>query len=228
MRFTVADGQTLDITLTTVWVAGWTGRDPVAVAQHIAELAELGVPAPSTVPLYYRVAADLLTHSQTIQVVGEQTSGEVEPVLIATDDTLWLGLASDHTDRALETYSVALAKQACAKPLAAQLWRFDEVADHLDQLQLQSWIRPSEDSDWTLYQSGSLAAIRPLAELMRGAPNATSEGQLPPGSALLCGTLAVVSGGVRPAAAFRMALHDPVCQRSLHHHYTIDSLPIVN
>ena len=228
MRFTVADGQLLDITLTTVWVAGWTGRDPVAVAQHIAELAELGVPAPSTVPLYYRIAANLLTQSQTIQVVGGQTSGEVEPILIATDDTLWLGLASDHTDRGLETYSVALAKQACAKPLAAQLWRFDEVADHIDQLQLQSWIRPSGEAEWTLYQSGSLAAIRPLAELMHGTPNATSEGQLPPGSALLCGTLAVVSGGVRPAAAFRMTLHDPVCQRSLHHHYTIDSLPIVN
>ncbi len=42
-------------------VAGWTGRDPAAIEHHIAELEAIGVPRPSSVPLYYRVGANLLT-----------------------------------------------------------------------------------------------------------------------------------------------------------------------
>jgi len=46
---------------TALVIAGWTGRDPAAVQHHIDELAALGVPAPSTVPLFYRVAGQQLT-----------------------------------------------------------------------------------------------------------------------------------------------------------------------
>ena len=42
-------------------VAGWTGRDMSAVQHHIDELAAIGVPAPSTVPLFYRLAVTQLT-----------------------------------------------------------------------------------------------------------------------------------------------------------------------
>lgn len=226
MRFTDAQGQSLDIVLTHALVAGWTGRDRAAVQQHIDELAELGVPAPSAVPLYYRVAVDLLTTAETIQVIGANTSGEVEPVVIADDDGLWLGLGSDHTDRDLETHSVALAKQICAKPLASTLWRLDQVAGHLDRLELRSWIRQT-DTDWEPYQSGTLASLRPLPELIRGAPDATADGRLAPGTVMLCGTLGA-EGGVRPAAAFRMELHDPVLDRTLRHQYTIESLPVAS
>ena len=63
------------------------------------------VPRPSAVPLYYRVAAQQFTQASAIQVVGSETSGEVEPVLFDTGRALYLGLGSDHTDRALETHS---------------------------------------------------------------------------------------------------------------------------
>ncbi|AQU88418.1 hypothetical protein B0W47_14210 [Komagataeibacter nataicola] len=85
-----------------VIVAGWAGRNPADVQHHIAELEMLGVAPPSTVPLFYRVSADILTQAENIVVVGEQTSGEAEPVLLRTATGLYVGIGSDHTDRFCE------------------------------------------------------------------------------------------------------------------------------
>ena len=203
-------------------VAGWTGRDTGAVQHHIEELAALGVPAPSGVPLYYRCAPALLTMAETVPVLGAQTSGEAEPLVLRDDEgTLWLGLGSDHTDRGLEAHSVAHSKQVCAKPVARGLWRLDALADRLDALVLQASIRDDDARDWTPYQHGTLAAIRPLAALIAGAP-----GGLEPGAAMLCGTLPAL-GGVRPARQFRASLDDPVTGRSLQLHYRVAPLPVV-
>jgi len=165
-------------------VAGWTGRDAAAVEHHVRELAALGVAPPSSIPLYYRVAASLLTTAGVIDVVDADTSGEVEPLLVRYNGETWLGLASDHTDRALEAHSVALSKQACAKPCASGLWPFSDVADRLDTLTLRSWILEGEqdDADWTLYQEGSLETIRPLADLLAASPlGESSRGESTPG-----------------------------------------------
>ena len=90
------------------------------------------MPRPSRTPIFYRAAASLVTTAQSIQVVGAETSGEVEFVIVPRADGLWIGLGSDHTDRALETTNVALSKQMCAKVVAATLWRFDDLAPHWD------------------------------------------------------------------------------------------------
>ena len=36
-------------------IAGWTGRDAAAIQHHIDELQAIGVPPPSSVPLYYQI-----------------------------------------------------------------------------------------------------------------------------------------------------------------------------
>ena len=100
----------LDLTINGVVVAGWTGRNMDAVQHHIDELAALGIAPPSQVPLYYRVAASLLTQEDTIEVLGSGTSGEVEPLLVRSNGKTYFGLASDHTDRDLEVHSVAASK----------------------------------------------------------------------------------------------------------------------
>lgn len=216
MRFDTPAGAR-DFEINTAIVAGWTGRDRAGVDHHIAELAALGVAPPSTVPLFYRVSASLITHSQSIEVLGADTSGEVEPLLIHAAGKTWLGLASDHTDRALEVTSVAASKQICAKPVAGSLWPMDEVAGHLDQLLLTCEIE--ENGEIKRYQEGTLAAIRPLAELI------ASSG-LAEGSAMLCGTLPAI-GGVRPAQRYKMALVDPVLNRSIEFGYDVQTLPII-
>jgi hypothetical protein len=80
-------------------MAGWTGRDRAAVDHHIAELAALGVPGPRRVPTFYRLDLALLAGPvPKIHVLGEDTSGEVEVVLLAFPGGLWVGRGSDHTD----------------------------------------------------------------------------------------------------------------------------------
>jgi hypothetical protein len=83
---------------TQLVIAGWTGRDEAALRKHIRELEELGVKPPKTTPIFYRVAANLLTTASEIQVSGADTSGEVEFVLLAKRDGLWVTVGSDHTD----------------------------------------------------------------------------------------------------------------------------------
>ncbi|WP_050929675.1 DUF2848 domain-containing protein [Aestuariivita boseongensis] len=212
------DTSEIDIRIDDLIVAGWTGRDPHAVQHHIDELAAIGVAPPSQVPLYYRVSASLLMQSPQIDVLGPSTSGEVEPLLIQSDGVLFLGLGSDHTDRELEAVSVAASKQACPKPVAQALWRFDEVAAHLDDLTLRCEIE--EDGAWITYQDGPLAGIRPLRDLAQGA--GLSDGQ-----AMLCGTLGAI-GGVRPAQSYRMRLSDPKLGRSLSLDYRARPLPVIS
>lgn len=217
MNFT-CDNQTITLQPEALIVAGWTGRNIKAVQHHIDELKALGIAPPSKVPLYYRVSHSLLTQDNHLSVLGAASSGEVEPLLLNADGELWLGLASDHTDRDLEAHSVAASKQACAKPCAAQIWRFADVRDHLDELVLSCDIL--ENDAWVSYQSGTLASIRPLEELMKAHP-------LSANSAMLCGTLGAI-GGVRPALNYRMSLHDPICKQSIKLAYSVSELPIIN
>ena len=120
------------IALRTAVIAGWTGRDPVAREKHIVELMALGVARPATTPIYYRISASRLTTAAQIEAVGENSSGEVEVVLIREGGKIWVGVGSDHTDRKVETYNVTTSKQICDKPIAPELWPFDDVRDHWD------------------------------------------------------------------------------------------------
>jgi len=193
-------------------IAGWTGRDEAALRRHIRELEEIGVKPPKTTPIFYRVAADLLTQATAIQVSGAETSGEVEFVLLAKPEGLWVTVGSDHTDRKAETIGVSLSKQLCAKPIARDAWRYDEVKDHWERLVLRSW------ADGELYQEGPVTAMRSPEDLLSRYP-------LKPGWAMFCGTLAA-KGGIRPATVFRMELEDPVRSRRLAHEYRITVLPV--
>ena len=193
-------------------IAGWTGRDEAALRKHIRELEELGVKPPKSTPIFYRVAADLLTTGNEIQVSGPDTSGEVEVVLLAKRDGLWVTVGSDHTDRKAETIGVSLSKQLCAKPIAKDAWRYDDVKDHWERLVLRSW------ADGELYQEGPVTAMRSPEDLL-------GRYSLNPGWVMFCGTLAAKSG-IRPAKVFRMELEDPVRSRKLAHEYRITVLPV--
>lgn len=193
-------------------IAGWTGRDEAALRKHIRELEEIGVKPPKSTPIFYRVAASLLTFSSEIQVSGPDTSGEVEFVLLCRADGLWVTVGSDHTDRKAETIGVSLSKQLCAKPIAKPAWRYDEVKPHWEKLVLRAW------TDGELYQEGSVATMRSPEDLLARYP-------LEAGWAMFCGTLAA-KGGIRPGKVFRMELDDPVLKRKLAHEYRVTVLPV--
>jgi hypothetical protein len=209
----------LRVTVDQLVIAGWAGRDREAIEHHIEELAAIGVPRPSAVPLYYRVAANQLTQDEQVQVVGDGSSGEVEAFVFAVDGTLYVSVASDHTDRKLEAHSVALSKQVCVKPVASTAWPLAEVQGHWDALQIRS--RIVENGAEVAYQDGTLASLRTPQDLIAG-----YSGTLADGTGMTCGTVGVI-GGIRPAAVFEMELHDPRRGRTIRHRYTAAVLPEV-
>ncbi|HET7911737.1 MAG TPA: DUF2848 domain-containing protein [Pseudolabrys sp.] len=202
-------------------VAGWTGRDEKALHHHIEELAAIGVPRPSSVPVFYRISTANLTQAAQLEVLGPDTSGEAEPVVIALQDGLWLGVGSDHTDRKAETMGIALSKQLCAKVVGKVLWRLDEVAPHWDQLILRAHV--TIDGKRLKYQEGPLSAMRNPADLMS---RIGGEARFAAGTIMFCGTLGAI-GGIRPAAQFTALLEDPVLGREMRCDYRIDALPVV-
>jgi len=213
------DARPTEVAINAAVIAGWTGRDPVAVEKHIKELEALGVKRPATTPIFYRVAAARLTTTDTIEAVGESSGGEVEFVLLQHGGRLWVGAGSDHTDREVEKFGVTVSKQMCEKPVAPAFWAFDDVAAHWDRLLLRAHV--VEGGERMLYQEGAVTAmLDPRALIARHA------GRLAEGTLMFCGTLAT-HGGVRPTREFAFEIEDPVRGRRIAHAYRVRTLPIL-
>jgi hypothetical protein len=224
LTFTIdAQGTTTPLTLAIdkAVIAGWTGRDPVARDKHIAELEAIGIARPATTPIYYRVSARRITTTDSIEVCGNDSSGEVEFVLIGWQGRIFVGLGSDHTDRKVETYSITVSKQMCDKVMAPVLWELEEVAGHWDQMILRAhaWI----DGTRVLYQEGTLDSMLSFADLIQGGFGGKG---LPDGCAMFGGTFAA-KGGIRPASRFEYEFEDPVLKRSIRHAYDVIEMPVL-
>jgi len=224
LKFTChgTSAATIEADFDTLIVAGWTGRDTAALEHHIEELAALGVPRPSSVPVFYRTSINGLTQTTRLEVLGPETSGEVEPVVFALESRLWLGVGSDHTDRKAETMGIALSKQLCGKVVGKALWRLDDVAAHWERLEIRS--HATIGGKRVLYQQGALAGMRTpenLISLYNGSRT------LEPRTVMFCGTVAAI-GGIQPASRFEIELYDPVLGRSMAHAYDVVALPVVS
>ena len=224
LTFTITDkGAPTPLTLPIgqAVIAGWTGRDPVARDKHIAELEAIGIARPATTPIYYRVSARRLTMEDSIEVCGENSSGEVEFVLIGWQGRIFVGCGSDHTDRKVEAYSVTVSKQMCDKPVASVLWELEDVIAHWDRMILRSWA--VIDGARVLYQEGTLDAMLPVKDLIDRGFGGKS---LPDGCAMFGGTF-VAKGGIRPADRFEFELEDPVLKRKISHGYDVITMPVL-
>jgi hypothetical protein len=209
------------VAINTAVIAGWTGRDPVAVEKHIVELEALGVKRPASTPIFYRVAAARLTTGNEIEASGTQSGGEVEYLLLRHDGRTWVGVGSDHTDREVEKLGVTISKQMCDKPIARQFWPYDEVAPHWDRLILRSFV--VENGKRAVYQDGPVAAMLHPEDLLS---RLAADSALPDDTLMFCGTLAA-HGGVRATDQFAFEIEDPVLGRKIAHEYRVTSLPVL-
>lgn len=220
--FTRPGGVSVTAAFDMLIVAGWTGRDTKALEHHVEELAALGVPRPSSMPVFYRTSVDGLTQADRLEVLGDDTSGEVEPVVFSFDGAMWLGVGSDHTDRKLETLGIALSKQICGKVIGTEVWSLAEVTPHWEKLVIRS--HATIDGQRVLYQEGPLANMRTPADLLS---RHDGSGALKNGAAMFCGTVGAI-GGIRPASRFEMEIEDPVLGRRIGHAYEVNALPVVS
>jgi hypothetical protein len=170
--------------------------------------------------MYWISPARLTTREQII-VVGEETSPEVEFFAAGdSDGNFYITVASDHTDRELETVSVGKAKQICEKVIGEDVWLVDDVRNHWDEIKIESKVLI--DGEWRLYQSGTIGEIMQLADLYSLIQNDRPAGSRP---ALLSGTIPIIGGNTIYTTACEIIMMDPVLNRKLSKQYQILSLP---
>ena len=218
VRAVRADGTAEQVTLCfeSCVAIGYAGRNQESVRRHVEELERLGVPRPSSIPSMYWVSPEQVMCAERIQVVGNETSAEVEFFMAPdAEGKLYLTVVSDHSDRRLESVSVSKAKQICPKIIGSEFWALDDVREHWDDLRL---ICRARQGDVTPYQDapvGSLLNWSELLELARAvAPCA--------GPVAFCsGTVPVEDGNIRYADAWDIRLEDPVMGRAIEHRYEV-------
>jgi hypothetical protein len=199
--------------------AGYSGRNEEAIQAHIDELVEEGLSEPDEVPILYELAPyTLLADPSEISVVGPDTSGEAEFGLLVTGEETYVVAASDHTDRDLETKSILKSKQAAPNIVSKRAWRFDDVRDHWDDIELRSW--NTRDGESNSYQEATLGEILPPDEIL----DIVRDRRETPlhGAAILSGTVATVTGEMYPGSRFEVELHDSVLDRTLSVGYNVN------
>ncbi len=200
--------------------AGYVGRDQQAVRAHIDELAREGIAPPPSVPMLFPVQCRNVTTDRRIEVVEKQTSGEIEFVLLLQDDRMFVGVGSDHTDRKLEALSMLNSKQVCPNVMSLEVWEFDEIKDHWDDLLLQGWVKPTPASEPVLYQRGALGKILSAKELL-DLVKSRSKDELGAGLVIFSGTIPVLTPEMIFGTSFRCELVDPILKRELACEYEI-------
>lgn len=208
LRLRVArTGDELRVEPARLVVAGYTARDQDAVARHIAELADIGVPPPASVPVFYDLDPALLTTDDVVGVAGGNTSGEVEPVLLRAAGRWYLAVGSDHTDRDLERDDIAAAKAACPKPIGTAVLALpdDPAAFDLDHVAAVSAV------DGVPYQSSSLAALLPPGDVLHRMGAAMADDPLATDAdlAVFGGTTPLLDGAFVPGTRWELALRLP-------------------
>ncbi len=199
-----------------VFAIGYAGRDLAKTMEHIKELErDLGVPAPKKIPTIFQMGNYVLTQEKDLVFVGEKTCGEVEYVIVIKNGKVYIGLGSDHTDRELEADNVPKAKQVCAKPIACEVWDYEDVKDHWDGIKLRSW--QIVDGEEILYQEGTLADILPVEKILSelnervgGIDNCV----------IFSGTVPVREG-FRFGTNFRYEMEDEILRRKIASEYNV-------
>ncbi len=124
------------------------GRDLKATRKFLDEKRAQGYQVHEN-PDICKKSGYLLTQENVIEVQDPQTSGEVEYVAIMAGDEVFISVGSDHNDRSLEAlwtealgkvYDSAKTKQMVPAVVAKDAWKYEDVKDHWDRLNLRSHI----------------------------------------------------------------------------------------
>ncbi|MFC4660708.1 DUF2848 family protein [Oceanobacillus aidingensis] len=200
---------------------GYAGRDKKKTWEHVEELKKIGVPEPKSVPELYHLSDYLIDNSGAISVIGNQTSGEVEIVLICDEEgNLFVTVGSDHTDRGLETVSIHKSKQVCAKPIAGKKWGFEDVQDEWDDLVLYSEVL--SEGNWVKYQHDKVSSIIPFEQIMDFLKRNDIESQ---NYVVYCGTVPLLNGFIY-GDGFRCGIYSEKMDKTIELEYKVEKLKV--
>lgn len=163
---------TMPLSIRRMYNFGSATRDPRVAIAHQQEVAHSGIHIAFSVPAprIYPIAPHAITTAGEVFVHNAETSGEVEIVLVQAD-RLYVGVGSDHTDRALERTSILWSKQACPNVLAPVLWPWEDVAGIWDSCVLRARVdgRPYQEVEAGKFLSPP-DMLRILRERVDGVP----------------------------------------------------------
>lgn len=199
-----------------LYAIGYAGRNLEKTMEHIKELEEqLGVPAPKKIPTIFQMSNQNLTQDEDLFFVGADSCGEVEYIIITQGEKLYIGLGSDHTDRKLEAASVPKAKQVAVKPIAYDVWEYEDVKDHWDGIILRSY--QMVNGEEIPYQDGTLADILPVEFLL----NELNERIGDVSHAVIFSGTVPLMNGFKYGDTFRFEMIDTVLDRKIEHKYNV-------
>ena len=153
----------LEAKIENIYICGYTSSNQQALQDHIDELKKIGVTPPDKIPMLYKKANLSAAVNTGIRVISDDTSGEVEYFLLLQNDKIYLGLASDHTDRGIEKYDVEKSKQVCPVVLSDVVWDYSEIKEW-KSLTLKSWA--AQGNGKILYQKASLEIFMKPEEII--------------------------------------------------------------
>ncbi|MFO7802736.1 MAG: DUF2848 family protein [Desulfovermiculus sp.] len=213
--------RTMEFEFTRMVNAGFVGRNQDEVQKHVQELAAKGIPAPESTPTLYPVVCRALSMDSSIETYGTKTSGEVEYVLLVENEqTVYVALGSDHTDRHLEEVDIPRSKQICPNLITSTVWPLDQVQEHWDELVLKSQV--VKDGHTIEYQEGKLELILSPAQLMDFV-RSKIPGPLDK-TIIYSGTVGMKTEGFVFGQRFAAQLIDPKLNLSLELDYDIEPL----
>jgi hypothetical protein len=202
---------------------GFTIRDEEKMRRHLEECNRVGVPIPVVTrpPLVMPISTWAVVTDSSIEVQRHKTSGEVEiATVVDADGTVYVGVGSDHTDRALETIDIPWSKQVAPNVIAPTLWPWAEVEGHWDQIVMESWV--VDGGERRKYQEASVSEFWTPIEMLEGLRRSVDA---PAGAlAFLSGTVVSIEETLRFAEEWTLRLHDPVLDRTIEHTYTVQVL----
>ncbi len=194
-----------------------TRRAETAVA-HQEEVAKEGIRIALDIPAprIYPIATHALVTDDTVETQSSHSSGEVEIVLLLADQ-LYVGVGSDHTDRALEKTSIPWSKQVTPNVLAPQMWPFEAMRARWDDCVMRSWV------DGRLYQDVPVAAFLHPDDVLR-ILRARVPGMPARDVLVFCGTIVSLDKALGFGRRWEFEMEDPGAGRRIRHGYDVVNL----
>jgi hypothetical protein len=202
---------------------GFTMRDEAKMQAHLEECYKLGIKELicERPPLVMPISSWAVLTDTHIGVQRPKTSGEVEIVTIVDEnDEIYVSVGSDHTDRSLETIDIPWSKQVAPNVVAPQMWRWNDVKDHWDDIHMESWV--IDQGETVKYQEAMVNEFWTPAEMVQGLRDSVV--RVPGANILFSGTVVSIGEKLRFAESWTIKMTDPVLNRVIEHTYTVDVL----
>ena len=202
---------------------GFTMRDEAKMQAHLEECYKLGIKELicERPPLVMPISSWAVLTDNHIGVQRPKTSGEVEIVTIVDEnDEVFVSVGSDHTDRSLETIDIPWSKQVAPNVVAPQMWRWNDVKDHWDDIHMESWV--IDQGETVKYQEAMVNEFWTPAEMVQGLRDSVT--RVAGANILFSGTVVSIGEKLRFAESWTIKITDPVLNRVIEHTYTVDVL----